>query len=76
MRVVIYNGQLDIIVNTPAAYNFVNQLNWNKLSQWQKVDKQVWTINNGKVVGTAKDFDNLAFVVIYGAGHMVPTDQP
>lgn len=34
-KVIIYNGQLDILVNTPGVEGYINQLNWNGLQTWK-----------------------------------------
>jgi carboxypeptidase C (cathepsin A) len=38
-------------------------------------NKQTWTLAT-EVVGWAKVGGNLWFVLVNGAGHMVPTDKP
>lgn len=74
-KVLLYNGQLDYIVNTPGALLWINDLEWSKLAAWKKKDKKI--LKQGeKVLGTYKIYDNLQFATIYQAGHMVPTDAP
>jgi carboxypeptidase C (cathepsin A) len=75
LRVFIYVGQYDLIVNPAATYNFVNKLQWEGLTDWQRTSKQLWRRGN-KTAGTVKDAGNLTLAVVYEAGHMVPTDQP
>ena len=60
-RVFIYNGQ--------------DGLNWAGVAAWKRTPKQIWTIH-GAVAGWAKVYNNLWFVLVNHAGHMVPTDQP
>ncbi len=74
-RVLLYNGQNDIIVNTPAAESWIYSLNWKKSTEFLQTPKINWQVNN-KVVGTVKQIYPLTFVFIKNAGHMVPTDQP
>jgi carboxypeptidase C (cathepsin A) len=74
-RVLIYNGQDDFVVNTPGVLNYLNSLNWVSTGNWKRTRKQVWTIR-GEVKGWAKVYNNLWFVLVNHAGHMVPTDQP
>ena len=40
MKVLIYNGQNDIIVNTASVLNYINSMNWIGISQWQKTKKK------------------------------------
>jgi carboxypeptidase C (cathepsin A) len=75
VRVLIYNGQDDFVVNTAGVLNYLNSLNWVGISAWKRQRKQTWTIH-GQVRGWAKVYNNLWFVLVNGAGHMVPTDRP
>ncbi len=75
IRVLIYNGQNDFVVNTPGVLNYLNGLNWVNTPQWKRTRKEIWTIH-GQVSGWAKVYGNLWFVLVNQAGHMVPTDQP
>jgi carboxypeptidase C (cathepsin A) len=71
----IYNGQYDVVVNNPGVLQYVNSLTWPGAYQWKRATKQVWT-RYGEVHGWTKVYGNLWFVMVNGAGHMVPTDQP
>lgn len=73
----IYNGQNDIICNTVSQLRWISTLSWNNLNFWKSTAKNVWcTPDDNFVAGTYKKFLNFNFVVIYNAGHLVPTDQP
>jgi carboxypeptidase C (cathepsin A) len=74
-RILIYNGQDDFVVNTAGVLNYLNDLNWVNIPNWKRSRKQVWTIH-GAVAGWAKVYQNLWFVLVNKAGHMVPSDQP
>jgi len=75
IKVLIYNGQDDFVVNTPGVLNYLNSLNWVGTAYWKRAPKQIWTVH-GEVKGWAKVYNNLWFVLVNHAGHMVPTDQP
>lgn len=75
-KVLIYNGQLDIIVNTPGVEAYVNMLEWSGLGQWQQTKKSIFTMDQNKVVGNYKHYSNFTFVVLYGSGHYIPHDVP
>ena len=75
VKTLIYNGQNDVVVNTPGVLQYLNGLTWNGARQWKKTQKKIWKID-GHVSGWAKVSDNLWFVLVNGAGHMVPSDQP
>lgn len=75
IKVLIYNGQNDVVVNTAGVLQYLNSLNWEGISQWKRTEKQIWTMY-GEVKGWAKVSGNLWFALVNGAGHMVPSDQP
>lgn len=75
IKTLIYNGQNDVVVNTPGVLQYINNLNWFGARNWRRAKKQIWKIN-GNVKGWAKVSGNLWFVLVNGAGHMVPSDQP
>lgn len=71
-RILIYNGQLDIIIPYAGTLNYLNKLYDNN---FRKASKKKWFKNN-RLVGYVKSGNNLTFVMIRKAGHMVPIDQP
>lgn len=75
IKVLIYNGQNDVVVNNAGVLQYLNSLNWPGIQAWKRTPKQIWTINHS-VRGWAKVSGNLWFAMVNGAGHMVPTDQP
>ncbi|XP_055609656.1 venom serine carboxypeptidase [Uranotaenia lowii] len=74
-RVVIYNGQLDIIVAYPLTMNYVRKLNFPARKEYEKAPRYIWKVD-GEIAGYAKEAGNLAEVLVRNAGHMVPKDQP
>lgn len=74
-KVLIYNGQNDVVVNTPGVLLYLNSLDWEGIYEWKKTPKRIWTIHDD-VKGWAKVSGNLWFVLVNGAGHMVPTNKP
>lgn len=75
LPVILYNGQYDIIVNTPSAINWIGELNWSGQVGFYNAPLQNWIYNNGSAVGLAKNYENFTFVIVNKAGHMVPMDQ-
>lgn len=75
IKVLIYNGQNDVVVNTAGVLQYLNSLNWPGIQQWKRAPKQIWTYDHS-VRGWAKVSGNLWFALVNGAGHMVPSDQP
>ncbi|XP_032691604.1 venom serine carboxypeptidase [Odontomachus brunneus] len=74
-RVLIYNGQLDIIVAYPLTENYLRNLKWSGSKKYMKVPRKLWMIG-GKLAGYSKSVDNLTEILVRNAGHMVPSDQP
>lgn len=44
VKVLLYNGQNDVVVNTPGVLQYINSLQWENLGQWKRAEKKVWTI--------------------------------
>lgn len=74
-RVVIYNGQLDIIVAYPLTINYLQHLGFPARQQYLKAPRYIWKVD-GEIAGYAKEAGNLVEVLVRNAGHMVPKDQP
>ncbi|XP_041059999.1 lysosomal protective protein isoform X3 [Carcharodon carcharias] len=73
-QILVYNGDVDMACNFLGDEWFVESL-----QQKVTVNRRTWLYNdrNGyQVGGFVKEFGNLAFLTIKGAGHMVPTDKP
>lgn len=45
IKVLVYNGQQDFIVNTPGVLQYLNSLNWEGIGNWKRTKKQIWTIH-------------------------------
>uniref|UniRef100_A0A2C9M6B3 Carboxypeptidase n=1 Tax=Biomphalaria glabrata TaxID=6526 RepID=A0A2C9M6B3_BIOGL len=75
LRVLVYNGDIDMACNFLGDEWFVDSLN---LTNPQERRKWYYKEADGttQVAGFVKTFDFLTFATIRGAGHMVPTDKP
>ncbi|XP_071764923.1 retinoid-inducible serine carboxypeptidase [Centroberyx gerrardi] len=77
VNVTIYNGQLDLIVDTMGQELWVKRLKWaglpgfNKL-RWTPLDDPA---SPGVTGAFCKTYKNFAFYWILKAGHMIPSDQ-
>ena len=76
LKVILYSGQNDIICNTVSTYNYISKLEWSGVNGFINSKKQILKVSNGTVAGNYKTYGHFTFAVIYGAGHMVPMDQP
>jgi carboxypeptidase C (cathepsin A) len=45
IKVLIYNGQDDFVVNTPGVLNYLNSLNWEGVPRWKRTPKKIWTVH-------------------------------
>eukprot|EP01130_Rhizamoeba_saxonica_P005865 TRINITY_DN2322_c0_g1_i2.p1 TRINITY_DN2322_c0_g1~~TRINITY_DN2322_c0_g1_i2.p1 ORF type:complete len:237 (-),score=22.01 TRINITY_DN2322_c0_g1_i2:62-772(-) len=79
-RVLIYNGQNDVILSGPLCENFLRTLRWSGEDQYLKSKKIIWRVDpndkHQEVAGYARVVNDFWQVLVRDAGHMVPTDQP
>lgn len=52
----LYNGQLDIIVGVPLTENFLRQLNWSGQTEYMSAPRTIWRLGdaNSDVAGYVK----------------------
>lgn len=74
-RVLIYNGQLDIIVAYPLTLNYLQNLNFSAADEYKTAQRYQWYVGED-LAGYVKQAGNLTEVLVRFAGHMVPRDQP
>ncbi|KAM6957281.1 retinoid-inducible serine carboxypeptidase [Aplochiton taeniatus] len=77
VNVTVYNGQLDLIVDTMGQELWMKKLKWAGLSSFNKLR---WTAlddpaDPGVTGAFYKTYKNFAFFWILKAGHMIPSDQ-
>ncbi|XP_051856184.1 probable serine carboxypeptidase CPVL [Antechinus flavipes] len=77
-RVLIYSGQLDIIVAAPLTERSLMATNWKGLSDYKKVDRKVWRVHSSDVdvAGYVRQVGDFHQVIVRGGGHILPNDQP
>jgi len=75
VRVVIYNGDLDLICNWVGGKMWVETMQWKGQSAFNAAPMKTWMVGR-TAAGQAKSASGLTFVRVYQAGHMVPHDQP
>lgn len=74
-KVLIYNGQLDVIVAYPLTENYLKHLKFNGSDAYKTAKRMIWRVGSD-VAGYVKHAGNLTEVMVRNAGHMVPGDQP
>ncbi|POM79271.1 Serine protease family S10 [Phytophthora palmivora] len=77
LRMLFYNGQWDMMCNHYGTEKLLLNLNWNGSDAYQQAQKYTWRVQGRKEpAGFAQQGGNLTYVVVTGAGHMVPMDVP
>ena len=74
IRVLMYNGALDLSCNHLGATHALEMTTWNG-QPWTDANRGLM-VHNQDVFGQYYALQNLSFLVIRDAGHFVPTDQP
>ncbi|XP_006814786.1 lysosomal protective protein-like, partial [Saccoglossus kowalevskii] len=71
-RILVYNGDVDMACNFLGDEWFVESLDLE-----EQVQRRPWLYNDGtdQIAGFVKEFAQLAFATIKGAGHMAPQDK-
>mmetsp|Transcript_39296 Transcript_39296/g.92419 ORF Transcript_39296/g.92419 Transcript_39296/m.92419 type:complete len:221 (+) Transcript_39296:814-1476(+) len=77
-KVLIYSGQLDVIIGAALTERFLPNVQWRGQAKYNAAPRAVWRINDKdtEVAGYVRAVDNLLQVVIRAAGHIAPYDQP
>jgi len=68
----IYAGDLDFVCNYMGNRAWTLGLDWDHKAEFNAAEEKDW--NGGG--GLARTSNNLTFLQVYDAGHMVPSDQP
>jgi cathepsin A (carboxypeptidase C) len=75
VRVLVYSGDKDWVCNWRGGEAWTRALPWAKQDEFNGKNYEKWNVQ-GKAAGEYKNVDNLTFLRVYDAGHMVPMDQP
>ena len=77
-RVLIYNGQLDIIVAPPLTENYIRSIDWSGAEEYVKAPKAVWRLdpNDEEPAGYLKKAANFHRAILRNGGHNFILDQP
>lgn len=75
LKVVVYNGQLDLIVDLPGTVKWIDELNWYGSEDWANAEKHGFVVDGiyeGYIKGAGKSGRALLqFFWVNRAGHMV-----
>ncbi|XP_037069561.1 probable serine carboxypeptidase CPVL [Pollicipes pollicipes] len=74
-NVMIYNGQMDVIIDYIGTENFVRKLPWKGQQKFINSTRHIWRVD-GEVAGYERHAGALTQVMVRNAGHILPFDQP
>uniref|UniRef100_A0A060TBY4 Carboxypeptidase n=1 Tax=Blastobotrys adeninivorans TaxID=409370 RepID=A0A060TBY4_BLAAD len=74
--VLIYAGDKDFICNWLGNEAWTRQLEWAKSDKFAQTPFSNWTTAAGTDAGEVVNVEHFTFLRVYGAGHMVPYNQP
>jgi len=74
-QVLNYNGDQDLICNYMGTLEWTAQIQWPGQNAYVNAPSQKWMVSNSQA-GYYKTAGNLTHILVYGAGHMSPFNQP
>ncbi|RWS03730.1 putative serine carboxypeptidase CPVL-like protein, partial [Dinothrombium tinctorium] len=77
-RVLIYSGQLDVIIAAPLTERFLQSVKWKHRKEYLNASKIIWKVdpNDEEVAGYVRKVHDFHQVIVRKAGHILPFDQP
>lgn len=82
-NVLIYSGQLDVIIGAALTEAFMPMMQWPGRDAYMAAQKKVWRMKptDTEVAGYVRQVvqssgSNLTYAIVRAAGHIVPGDQP
>merc|ERR1719219_3200277 len=77
-KVLIYSGQLDIIIGPVLTELYLDTIPWLGIDGWKKQNRDIWKVDNSdsQVAGSSQSYENFNYVIVRNGGHILPYDQP
>jgi carboxypeptidase C (cathepsin A) len=75
LKVLLFGGQDDMMVNSVGILNMIGSMSWSGVSEFLNAQKVLWKIE-GQVAGYFQSNNNLTFALVNNAGHMTQFNQP
>ncbi|KAJ2804516.1 hypothetical protein H4R20_002473 [Coemansia guatemalensis] len=76
IRVLVYAGDADYICNWYGNKAWTMQMEWPGQKKFNAAKDSEWHTSNSELAGEVRTSDNLTFIRVFEAGHMVPYDKP
>lgn len=75
-KVLLFTGDYDVIVSSVTVDMAVQTTPWTGQKKYNQTPRSAWVSENGRVRGFYSQTDRFCRVVVKGAGHQTPHDQP
>jgi carboxypeptidase D len=75
LRILLYSGQFDLTCPHTGTENFLNNFDWPQRTAFINATRYVWTVHS-TTAGYAQQAGNVTYLLVLGAGHMVPYQAP
>ena len=77
IRLLFFNGVNDLICNHVGNEIAVENFQWKYQGEFQTSKRYGWkSPSKGQLGGYMREYQNLMYLKVLDAGHMVPMDQP
>lgn len=77
VRMLAYSGQFDLICNSLGTARYLSALEWAGATAYRASPRRVWRDPSGATLrGWNQTGGGMSHIVVAGAGHMAPADQP
>ncbi|XP_014210206.1 venom serine carboxypeptidase-like [Copidosoma floridanum] len=74
-KVLVYVGQLDMMVTNAAMENYISKLKWPGAESYKTTKRKIYYVGD-ELAGYVRSGVNLTAVLMRNSGHMLPNDQP
>ncbi|KAG1654105.1 putative serine carboxypeptidase CPVL [Nymphon striatum] len=77
-KVLLYNGQLDIICAPVLTEKFLQLLKWKYAEEYKNNTRQIYKVlpSDSQIAGYYRNVGEFYQIIIRNAGHILPFDQP
>ncbi|XP_047340249.1 serine carboxypeptidase-like [Impatiens glandulifera] len=75
IKVLIYAGEFDLMLNWLGIYRWVTEMNWSGQRRFNNKNFVSYVVDHA-TKGELKEHGLLTFLKVHDSGHMVPMDQP
>nr|XP_045607589.1 retinoid-inducible serine carboxypeptidase-like [Procambarus clarkii] len=77
LKVNVFNGNLDLICDTPGTYRWIENMEWpDKINFMEAGTKPIYISSYSSPAALVQSSGNFSLYTIFRSGHMVPVDVP